>query len=127
MSLNLAYAIYQISFIDLAIIAKTIGLANMSDTSWRKRLLKIIPFLEIIISFMIKTFVKTDTIQDAPRLMLVDATNVRLQGKDQYLEPVEYLKFALYSRAFMKIHKNRIFSCHQRDASSIFKKMLNRL
>ncbi len=43
------------------------------------------------------------------------------------LEPVEYLKFALYSRAFMKIHKNRIFSCHQRDESSIFKKMLNRL
>ena len=84
----LAYAIYQISFIDLAIIAKTIGLANMSDTSWRKRLLKIIPFLEIIISFMIKTFVKTDTIQDAPRLMLVDATNVRLQGKDQHLERI---------------------------------------
>lgn len=84
----LGYAIHQISFIDLAIIAKTIGLANMSDTSWRKRLLKIIPFLEIIISFMLKAVVKTNSIQNAPRLMLVDATNVRLQGKDQHLERI---------------------------------------
>ena len=85
----LAYALYQFSFIDLTIIAKAIGLANMSDTSWRKRLLKIIPFLEIIISFMLKSFVKTNMLQDnTPRLMLVDATNVRLQGKDQHLERI---------------------------------------
>lgn len=84
----LGYAFQQISFIDLAIIAKAMGLADMSDTSWRKRLLKIIPFLEIIISFMLKAVVKTNTIQDAPRLMLVDATNVRLQGKDQHLERI---------------------------------------
>ena len=77
----LGYAFHQISFIDLAIIAKTMGLADMSDTSWRKRLLKIIPFLEIIISFMLKAFVKTNTIQDTPELMFVDATNVRLQEK----------------------------------------------
>ena len=84
----LGYAFEQISFIDLAIIAKIMGLANMSDTSWRKRLLKIIPFLEIIISFMLKAIVKTNTIQDTPRLMLVDTTNVRLQGKDQHLERI---------------------------------------
>ncbi len=65
----LGYAFHQILFIDLVIIAKAMGLADMSDTSCRKRLLKIIPFLEIIVSFLLKIFVKTNTIQDAPRLM----------------------------------------------------------
>ena len=64
----LGYAFHQILFIDLVIIAKAMGLADMSDTSCRKRLLKIIPFL-IMVSFLLKIFVKTNTIQDAPRLM----------------------------------------------------------
>lgn len=57
----LGYAFHQILFIDLVIIAKAMGLADMSDTSCRKCLLKIIPFL-IMVSFLLKIFVKTNTI-----------------------------------------------------------------
>lgn len=53
----LGYAFQQISFIDLAIIAKAMGLADMSDTSWRKRLLKLILFkmLQDLCSLMPQT------------------------------------------------------------------------
>ena len=84
----LGYAISNFSFLDLAIIAKTLGLGDMTDTSWRKRLLKIVPFLELIVSYLLKASVKTNIAQNAPKLRLVDATNVRLQGKEQHLERI---------------------------------------
>ena len=76
-----AYAISNLSFLNISIIARALGLANISDTSWRKRLLKIVPFLEMIIAHLLKSFIETNIVKNSPRLLLVDATVVRLQGK----------------------------------------------
>ena len=85
-----AYAISKMSFAELATTAHSLGLAKMSDTSWRKRLLKIVPLLETIISYLLKSFIETVINPYVPKLKLVDATNIRLQGKDQHLERIHF-------------------------------------
>lgn len=97
-----AYAISNLSFLNISIIARALGLANISDTSWRKRLLKIVPFLEMIIAHLLKSFIETNIVKNSPRLLLVDATVVRLQGKAQHLQRV-HVCFELNNNIIVQI------------------------
>ena len=112
----LFFAISKISLAQLAVITQAVGLASMSDTAWRKCLLKIIPFLNIIIQNLLNTLITVPFSKQSPSGFLVDATSVRLQGKEQYLERI-HVSFDLNNN---RIAQLKITDKHAAESFSYF-------
>ena len=112
----LFFAISKISLAQLAAITQAVGLASMSDTAWRKCLLKIIPFLDTIIQNLLNAIITIPFGKESPKVFLVDATSVRLQGKEQYLERI-HVSFDLNNN---RIAQLKITDKHTAESFSHF-------
>ncbi len=80
------YASSKFSFRILAVAAYALGFSSISDTAWRKRFSKSVPFLKEIIHAMLSAFIpQTDAFafQGVKNVLLVDASVVRQEGARQ--------------------------------------------
>lgn len=79
------YACSDFSFRILATAACALGISGVSDTAWRKRFLKAVPFLHEILHRMLSSlFTPSDTLfTGVKNVLLVDASTVRQQGADE--------------------------------------------
>lgn len=80
------YASPKISFRILAVAACALGTASVSDTAWRKRFSKAVPFLREILHSMLSSMVPSTDISafaGVKQVLLVDASVIRQEGKQQ--------------------------------------------
>ena len=110
----LLYAVSGMSFAVLSSATHALGIAKMSDTAWRKRILKLAPFLEILLTFLLTRIVKASLfpIDNIPNVYLIDATNIRLQGKEQYLERLH----VRYSANFNVVDQVKVTDKHTAES-----------
>lgn len=80
------YACSTLSFRMLAVASCALGIADISDTAWRKHFLKSVPFLHQILHTMLCSSIeKTDisAFKEVKNVLLVDASVVRQEGQQQ--------------------------------------------
>jgi len=79
------YASSKISFRILALAAYVPGISNISDTAWRKKFPKSVPFLHEILHSMLSSFIsfKADkfVLKEIKNVLPVDASVIRQEGK----------------------------------------------
>ena len=101
------YAASDLSFRLLAAAAYGLGISDISDTAWRKKCKKATPFLQDVVQQLLSSLFPTSYITPKNRqVLLVDASLIRQQGKQQYQQRIH----TCYS-----LNQNRIQQIHLTD------------
>lgn len=80
------YACSNFSFRILAMASCALGIADISDTAWRKRFAKAVPFLRAILQSMLSSLIPSPSapaFEGVKNVLLVDASVVRQEGAQQ--------------------------------------------
>ena len=110
------FASSGISLQMLSVAASSLGIATMSDTAWRKKLLASLSFLHQVLQLLLqKLFPNTSSYQQR-KVLLVDGSLVRLQGKQQHQERVHLC----YSLTENRMHQIKVTDYHTAETLSIF-------
>ena len=101
------YAASDLSFRLLAAAAYGLGISDISDTAWRKKCKKATPFLQDVVQQLLSSLFPTSYITPKNRqVLLVDASLIRQQGKQQYQQRIHTCYF---------LNQNRIQQIHLTD------------
>ncbi len=110
------FASSGISLRMLSVAASSLGIATMSDTAWRKKLLASLSFLHQVLQLLLqKLFPNTSSYQQR-KVLLVDGSLVRLQGKQHHQERVHLC----YSLTENRMHQIKVTDYHITETLSIF-------
>ena len=110
------FASSGISLRMLSVAASSLGIGTMSDTAWRKKLLASLSFLHQVLQLLLqKMFPKTSSYQQR-KVLLVDGSLVRLQGKQQHQERVHLC----YSLTENRMQQIKVTDYHIAETFSIF-------
>ena len=83
------YAVSGFSFRMLAAAAFGLCISNISDTAWRKKYRKAVPFLQEVLQAMLSPLFSSVPIQSKERqVLLIDGSLIRQQGKQQYQQRI---------------------------------------
>lgn len=83
------YAVSGLSFRMLAAAAFGLGISTVSDTAWRKKYQKAVPFLQEVLQEMLSTLFPSVSIPAKQRqVLLIDGSLIRQQGKKQYQQRI---------------------------------------
>ena len=96
------FASSGISLRMLSVAAASLGIATMSDTAWRKKLLASLSFLQQVLQMMLQMMLSKSLSKQQRRVLLVDGSLVRLQGKQQHQEQV-HLCYSLTENRMQQI------------------------
>lgn len=111
------YAVSGISFRMLAVASFGLGLSNISDTAWRKKYRKAVPFLQEILQEMLSSLFSSSPIPSKERqVLLIDGSLIRQQGKQQYQQRIH----TCYSLNQNRIQQVRITNYHTAESFSMF-------
>lgn len=80
------YASSKFSFRILAVAACALGIADISDTAWRKRFSNAVPFLRETLHYMLSSILPSTDVsafKGVKNVLLVDASVIRQEGKQQ--------------------------------------------
>lgn len=101
------YACSKLSFRILAVAACALGISNISDTAWRKRFSKAVPFLHEILHSMLSSFFTSpktgsSAFGGVKNVLLVDASVVRQEGKKQEQQRI-HLSYSLNENRIQQV------------------------
>lgn len=80
------YASSKFSFRILAVAACALGIADISDTAWRRRFSNAVPFLRETLHYMLSSILPSTDVsafKGVKNVLLVDASVIRQEGKQQ--------------------------------------------
>lgn len=85
------YACCNLSFRILAAASCALGIADISDTAWRKRFAKSVPFLRGVLQSMLSTLIPAagaSAFAGVKNVLLVDASTIRQEGAQQFQQRI---------------------------------------
>ena len=85
------YACCNLSFRILAAASCALGIADISDTAWRKRFAKSVPFLRGVLQSMLSTLIPAagaSAFAGVKNVLLVDAPTIRQEGAQQFQQRI---------------------------------------
>lgn len=110
------FASSGISLRMLSVAAASLGIATMSDTAWRKKLLASLSFLQQVLQMMLQMMLPKSLSKQQRRVLLVDGSLVRLQGKQQHQERVHLC----YSLTENRMQQIKVTDYHTAETLSTF-------
>ena len=111
------YAVSGFSFRMLAAAAFGLCISNISDTAWRKKYRKAVPFLQEVLQAMLSTLFSSVPIQSKERqVLLIDGSLIRQQGKQQYQQRIH----TCYSLNQNRIQQVRVTDYHTAESFCMF-------
>lgn len=111
------YAVSGLSFRMLAAAAFGLGISNISDTAWRKKYRKAVPFLQEVLQAMLSPLFSSVPIQSKERqVLLIDGSLIRQQGKQQYQQRIH----TCYSLNQNRIQQVRVTDYHTAESFCMF-------
>ena len=111
------YAVSGLSFRMLAAATFGLGISDISDTAWRKKYRKAVPFLQEILQGMLSPlFSPVPILSKERQVLLVDGSLIRQQGKQQYQQRIH----TCYSLNQNRIQQVRITDYHTAESFCMF-------
>lgn len=111
------YAVSGFSFRMLAAAAFGLCISNISDTAWRKKYRKAVPFLQEVLQAMLSPLFSSVPIQSKERqVLLIDGSLIRQQGKQQYQQRIH----TCYSLNQNRIQQVRVTDYHTAESFCMF-------
>ena len=111
------YAASGLSFRLLAAAAYGLGISDISDTAWRKKCGKAAPFLQDVLQQLLSSlFLPYSTKQEQKQVLLMDASLIRQQGKQQYQQRIH----TCYSLTQNRIQQIRVTDYHTAESFRAF-------
>ena len=111
------YAVSDISFRLLAAAACGLGISEISDTAWRKKCTKAVPFLhEMLHETLSSMFAPVSTEDTHRQVLLLDASIVRQTGKKQHQQRIH----TCYSLNQNRIRQIQVTNHHTAESLCLF-------
>ena len=111
------YAASGLSFRLLATAAYGLGISAISDTAWRKKCSKAAPFLQDVLQQLLSSlYLPCSTKNEHKNVLLIDASLIRQQGKQQYQQRIH----TCYSLNQNRIQQIRITDYHIAESFRTF-------
>ena len=111
------YAASDVSFRLLAAVAYGLGISDISDTAWRKKYRKATPFLQDVLQQLLSSlFPTSDMTPKNKQVLLVDASLIRQQGKQQYQQRIH----TCYSLNQNRIQQIQVTDYHTAESFRMF-------
>ena len=111
------YAVSGISFRLLAAAACGLGISEISDTAWRKKCIKAVPFLHEVLHEMLSAiFIPVSTEDTNKQVLLLDASIIRQTGKKQHQQRIH----TCYSLNQNRIQQIQVTDHHTAESLRLF-------